>query len=69
MEDPSESSISLFVSALGVTRATATTLVSAGFTSLEEIAYVPLSELHETGLDPVVLASLRSRARDILFRS
>ncbi|HZJ81149.1 MAG TPA: helix-hairpin-helix domain-containing protein, partial [Guyparkeria sp.] len=43
-------------------------LVEAGFTSIEEIAYVPTEELLEVeGFDEDIVDELRSRARDALL--
>ncbi len=40
-----ESTTDMFVRTLGATRAVAEILVSEGFTTLEEVAYVPENEL------------------------
>lgn len=43
-------------------------LIAEGFTTLEEVAYVPLSELLEIeGLDEEIVKTLRNRAKDALL--
>src|SRR4029078_241778 len=57
-----------FMKELDVDEDVATILVQEGFSSLEEIAYVPASEL--TGIEeftPEIVNELRSRARDVLI--
>ncbi|MGC8733234.1 MAG: transcription termination/antitermination protein NusA, partial [Halothiobacillaceae bacterium] len=57
-----------FVEALGVDEEVAAVLVEEGFSSLEEIAYVPLSEFLEIeGFDEETVEELRNRARDALL--
>ncbi|MGD9865729.1 MAG: transcription termination factor NusA [Pseudodonghicola sp.] len=57
-----------FVEALGVDEEVASVLVEEGFSSLEEIAYVPLSEFLEIeGFDEETIEELRNRARDALL--
>ncbi len=57
-----------FVEALDVDEELATVLVEEGFSSLEEIAYVPLSEfLQIEGFEEEMAEELRSRARDALL--
>ena len=57
-----------FVDALGVDEDLASLLVEEGFTSLEEIAYVPIEELQEIEeLDDDTIEALRSRAKDVLL--
>lgn len=58
----------LFVNHLGVDEATATVLVQEGFATLEEVAYVPISEMLEIdGFDEELVNELRSRARDAIL--
>jgi N utilization substance protein A len=53
----------LFMETLGASESAASCLVRAGFTSIEELAYVPFAELLETtGIDQNVLMTLRERA-------
>ncbi len=57
-----------FMKELDVDEDVATILVQEGFSSLEEIAYVPASELN--GIEeftPEIVNELRSRARDVLI--
>ncbi|QSX34518.1 transcription termination/antitermination protein NusA [Shewanella avicenniae] len=58
---------SLFVKALDIDEEFAQVLADEGFTSLEEIAYVPASELLSIdGLDEDIVAALRDRAKAAL---
>ncbi|AJQ97277.1 transcription termination factor NusA [Gynuella sunshinyii] len=60
--------VSDFVDSLDVDEEVAQVLVSEGFTSLEEIAYVPLEEMLDIeGFDEDIVAELRQRARDALL--
>ncbi len=57
----------LFIDALNVEEVIAQLLVTEGFTSVEEVAYVPLDELAGIeGFDEEVAAELRQRANDWL---
>jgi transcription termination/antitermination protein NusA len=59
---------SLFMSKLDVDEEIADTLISEGFTSLEEVAYVPLQEMLEIeGFDEDTVNELRTRAKDALL--
>jgi N utilization substance protein A len=59
---------SLFMNELGVEEDLAGILVEQGFTSIEEIAYVPSEELLTIeGFDEEIVDALRSRAKDILL--
>ena len=63
----SDTIIRAFVDSLGVDDAMAEALVEEGFTSLEEIAYVPLEEMLEMdGFDENIVNELRQRARDAI---
>ncbi len=57
----------LFKSNLKVDDEVVSLLLDNGFNSLEEIAYVPISELHEIGLSDDDLQIVRSRAREALL--
>lgn len=58
----------IFVKALDVDEEVAEVLVEEGFTSLEEVAYVPLEEfLAIEGFDEDIAEELRSRAKDALL--
>ena len=60
-------SIGVFTKHLDIDEDFATMLVEEGFTTLEEIAYVPLSELMNVdGLDEEAIEQLRSRAKAAL---
>ncbi len=57
-----------FIETLDVDEDVAEALVSEGFTSLEEVAYVPLNEISEIeGFDEEIAGELRNRARDALL--
>ncbi|WP_312305756.1 transcription termination factor NusA [Pulveribacter sp.] len=58
----------LFMERLDVDEEVADILISEGFESLEEVAYVPLSEMLEIeGFDEDTVGELRSRAKDALL--
>ncbi|MBV1775029.1 transcription termination factor NusA [Burkholderiaceae bacterium DAT-1] len=58
----------LFISALDVDDEVADILVAEGFSTLEEVAYVPIHEMLEIdGFDEDLVNELRSRARDSLL--
>ncbi|WP_269532692.1 transcription termination factor NusA [Chitinimonas sp. BJYL2] len=58
----------LFIASLDVDEEVAEILVQEGFTTLEEVAYVPVSELlNIDGFDEDLVNELRSRARDALL--
>ncbi|HET8710002.1 MAG TPA: transcription termination factor NusA [Spongiibacteraceae bacterium] len=60
--------ISMFMSSLDVDEDVASVLVEEGFTSLEEVAYVPLEELMAIeGFDRDIAEELRARAKDALL--
>ena len=60
--------IDMFMAKLDVDDETAEVLVSEGFTSLEEIAYVPMEEiLSIDGFDEEIAEELRNRAKDALL--
>ncbi|MBX2808492.1 MAG: transcription termination factor NusA [Cellvibrionaceae bacterium] len=60
--------IQLFIKALDVDEDMAAILVEEGFTSLEEVAYVPLNEmLAIEGFDEDLAEELRARAKDALL--
>ncbi|OSI12351.1 transcription termination factor NusA [Neisseria canis] len=58
---------SLFVQHLNVDEETADALVQEGFSTLEEVAYVPGEELVEIGFDEATVDTLRNRARDAIL--
>ena len=62
------SQVELFMEALDVDEDVAAVLVEEGFSSLEEVAYVPLEEmLAIDGFDEDIAEELRSRAKDVLL--
>ena len=62
-----DSVIGVFTKALEIDADFAAVLVDEGFTSLEEIAYVPVTELLEIeGLDEDMVDELRTRAKNVL---
>lgn len=64
----SETVIKLFMDKLSVDEEVAQVLVSEGFTTLEEIAYVPLQEMLEIdGFDKEIVEALRERAKAALL--
>ena len=64
-----ESLESLFIRALGIDTEMAACLVAEGFTSLEQVAYIPLEEFQEVEcFRGVQVQDWRQRARDYLFR-
>jgi len=59
---------SLFIEKLDVDEEVADILISEGFTSLEEVAYVPITEMNEIeAFDEDTVNELRSRARNALL--
>ncbi len=63
-----DSSRKLFMEKLDVDEEIADILINEGFTSLEEVAYVPISELLEIeSFDEDTINELRSRAKDALL--
>lgn len=58
----------LFINKLDVDEEVANILIEEGFTSLEEVAYVPLQEMQEIeSFDDEMIEELRSRAKDALL--
>jgi N utilization substance protein A len=67
-QSETEAIVSLFTDELGVDEDLADILVQEGFTTLEEVAYVPQSEMLEIdGFDEDLIDALKSRAKDILL--
>ena len=66
--DESDSVRALFVDKLDVDAEVADILIAEGFTSLEEVAYVPLQEMLEIeSFDEDTVQELRTRAKDALL--
>ena len=64
----SESARKIFVEKLDVDEEVADILIAEGFTSLEEVAYVPLQEMLEIeSFDEDTVQELRTRAKDALL--
>lgn len=60
--------VKIFMDQLGVDEEVANLLVSEGFTTLDEVAYVPKQEMAAIeGLDEETIDELRNRARDVLL--
>lgn len=67
-QEESGAVIENFVKELGVDQELAEVLAEEGFTTLEEIAYVPLEEmLAIDGFDEEIVEQLRARAKDVLL--
>lgn len=67
-QEESSRTVTLFMSALGVDEEIAQILVENGFSSLEEIAYVPKTELLAIeSFDEDIIDELRNRANDTLL--
>ena len=69
-EQESSTYVDLFVEKLDVDEDLATELVNEGFTSLEEVAYVPLEEMLAIEcFDEDIVEELRRRAKDVLLNT
>lgn len=67
-EAESAGQVQLFMDALGVDEELAQILVNEGFSSIEEVAYVPLAEMLEIeDFDEDLVNALRDRAKDYLL--
>lgn len=67
-EEESEKIMTLFMQGLDVDEDVAAVLIEEGFTSLEEVAYVPLDEMLEIeAFDEETIEELRNRARNSLL--
>lgn len=67
-QEESAKTVGIFVSALGIDEEIAQILVSNGFSSLEEVAYVPKEELLAIdAFDEDIVDELRNRANDALL--
>lgn len=67
-QEETSSTRNLFMSKLDVDEEVADILIQEGFTTLEEIAYVPLSEMLEIeAFDEDTVNELRNRARNVLL--
>ncbi len=67
-ETASQDFVTLFVEELDVDEDLAAALAEEGFETLEEIAYVPVSEMLEIdGFDEDIVSALKTRAKDVLL--
>ena len=67
-EEESASVRELFMEKLDVDEEVANILIQEGFSTLEEVAYVPIQEMLDIeGFDEATVNELRSRARDALL--
>lgn len=67
-EDASKDYVDVFVNGLDVDEDLASVLVAEGFTTLEEVAYVPMSEMLDIeGFDEDIVSALKDRAKDSLL--
>ncbi|KUJ75189.1 transcription elongation factor NusA [Thiomicrospira sp. XS5] len=67
-ETESQGQVALFVNSLDVDEDLAEVLVAEGFTTLEEVAYVPTAEMLEIdGFDDDIVSVLKDRAKDALL--
>src|SRR2546423_11729805 len=67
-EEEASSVRKLFMERLDVDEEVANTLIQEGFSTLEEVAYVPIKEMMEIeGFDEATVSELRNRARDALL--
>src|SRR5258708_1868244 len=67
-EEEASSVRKLFMERLDVDEEVANTLIQEGFSTLEEVAYVPINEMMEIeGFDEATVSELRNRARDALL--
>jgi N utilization substance protein A len=67
-EEESSVARKLFMERLDVDEEVANTLIQEGFSTLEEVAYVPINEMMEIeGFDEATVNELRNRARDALL--
>ena len=67
-ESESQKLVQLFMKALDVDEDVATILAQEGFSTIEELAYVPVSELANIAeFDEEMVKELRNRARDVLL--
>jgi N utilization substance protein A len=67
-EEEASSVRKLFMERLDVDEEVANTLIQEGFSTLEEVAYVPINEMMEIeGFDETTVNELRNRARDALL--
>jgi len=67
-ESETRTLVEQFMVQLGVDEEVATILVQEGFTTIDEVAYVPLQEVLDIeGFDEELVEELRNRAKDVLL--
>ncbi len=67
-QEEADQTIRMFMEKMDLDEDVATVLVEEGFTSLEEVAYVPVAEMQSIAeFDDDIVEALRSRARDVLI--
>jgi N utilization substance protein A len=67
-EQETQNILNQLMTDLNIDEDLAITLLNEGFTSLEEVAYVPLQEMLDIeALDEEIIMSLRERAKDVLL--
>jgi N utilization substance protein A len=67
-EQEAQRSVQSFMDQLGIDEGLASVLVDEGFTTVDEVAYVPLVEMQAIDeLDDEVINELRERAKDVLL--
>jgi len=67
-ESESQKLVQMFMKSLDVDQDVATILAQEGFSTIEELAYVPVSELANIAeFDEAMVKELRNRARDVLL--
>src|SRR3546814_13508129 len=67
-DEENQSVLEMFMEHLDVDAEVAGVLVQEGFTTLEEVAYVPTQEMTEIAeFDEQIVEELRKRARDVLL--
>jgi N utilization substance protein A len=67
-ESESQKTVQMFMKSLDVDQDVATILAQEGFSTIEELAYVPVSELANIAeFDEEMVKELRNRARDVLL--
>ena len=67
-QDEAQQYVANFMTALSVDEDVASVLVEEGFTTVEEVAYVPIEELSAIdGFDEEIVDELRNRAKDAML--
>lgn len=63
-QERAQRSLKIFMETLSVDEDLAVAIVEAGFSALDELAFAPISEIMEIGLDQEIAEELKSRARE-----